>query len=392
MKGLLALLLSIGFVFSAHAMQHEKYQWENNRERYTLTEKENSYSEYLLKDHSQFDYDLINDDFVMFETIHRIIKVNNNDAIQRNNRIFISMRNAMELVELKARSINADGKVVNFDKNNLKEIKDEESGNGYRIFAIEGAEQGSEIEFFYTVKKSGKIFERTYLQYETPVKSSSFKLSCPKHLVFDIKGYGGDVKIADEYEDDYNIYTTHVEDIPGLKKENFSAYNANRMRIEFKLAYNTAKSRARLYTWDEAAKRFYSTVAIESKNDEKALDKFVKQLGDNPKEPTDKRIKQIEAKIKLAIQINTDAKSDDLETILKLGLASNAGMTKLFVGVLDLLGIKNEMVITCDRSNVKFDKDFDSWGYLQEYLLYFPRNERFFSTLFFRNKIPGRST
>lgn len=388
MKRLVLFLLVVGTYPTYAVVENDKYQWETERQRYSLSETENSYSEYILKDHHQFDYELLEGEFVMFETIHKIIKVNNNDAIQRNNRIFVSMRNVIDLVELKARSINPDGKVVNFDKNNLKEIKDEESGNGYRIFAIEGAEQGSEIEFYYTLKKSGSIYDRVYLQYETPVKKSSFQLSCPKHLVFDIKGYGGKFEVVDEYEDDLNIYSLEQEDIIGLKKENFASFNANRKRIDFKLAYNTAKSKARLYTWDEAAKRFYSVLITRTKDDDKALDKFVKQLGDKPEEPLEKRIKNIESKIKLAIQINPDLRADDLASILKQKLASNEGITKLFVGVFDRLGITYEPVITCDRSSIKFDKEFDTWGYLHDYLLYFPTTKGYLAPYNFETRYP----
>jgi hypothetical protein len=128
------------------------YEWEKTRSRYNLSPEESGKAEYILKNHVQYDYALENDQFLMYVTHHRIVLVNNNEAIQNNNRIIISMYNAIELADVRARSINKDGKVVNFDINNLKEIHDEGSDKSYRIFAIEGIENGSEVEYFFTRK------------------------------------------------------------------------------------------------------------------------------------------------------------------------------------------------------------------------------------------------
>ncbi len=379
-----ALLVACG----ARANEIKKYQWEGERKRFTLSERENGYAEYILKNHEQYDYTFEGDEFIMYETTHRIVRVNNSDAIQHFNRIFISMRNVKDLVELKARAINKDGKVVNFDINNLKEVKDEESGRGYRIFAIEGVEVGSEVEYFYTLKKSSSIYDRVFVQYGTPVKESTFLLTSPKHLKFDFKIYGSDSTVAEKSDEEHNVYSVDLKNLVALKEENFSSFNSNRQRIEFKLAYNTAKSSARLYTWDDAAKTFYRVLVETSKEDEKALDKFVKSVDDKPSDKLEQRIKNIERKIKMTVQINPDAKGDDLTSIIKSKLASREGLTKLFLATFAKLNIKCEPVITCDRSNFKFDSTFDSWGYLDDYLLFFPDVKGFIAPYNFETRYP----
>lgn len=150
------------------------YAWEKNRPRYTLSESEKAVSELVLKHHTQYQYALENDQFLMYSTVHHIILVNNDEAVKKNNRIVISMNSTVELTDLQARAINREGKAVYFDKNNLKELKNEESGNAYRIFAIEGIELGSEIEYFYTRKMTGGIYDRVYMQFDVPVKKGSF--------------------------------------------------------------------------------------------------------------------------------------------------------------------------------------------------------------------------
>src|SRR5688572_10078529 len=197
MKNHLLLLLML-MSASAFGNNVVPYEWEADRSRTKLTTEEQNLPELVIKSHIQYDYVLEDNDFLMYSTIHRIILVNNNEAIQKHNRIVISMNNTIDLVEIKARSINKDGKVVRFDKNNIKELKEEESGNAYRIFAIEGIELGSEVEYYFIRKMKSSLFQRAVMQMDVPVKSASFALSCPKHLKFDFKSYFNFPQVKEE--------------------------------------------------------------------------------------------------------------------------------------------------------------------------------------------------
>src|SRR6478609_1314216 len=159
MKALLQVIIFAILTLGSTA-NAQSYQWENVRSRVPLSEKEQVLPELILKDHTQYDYFLENDQFLMYAIKHKIILVNNSEAVQRNNRINISMTNTVELVDVKARAISKNGKVTLFDKSNLKELKDEERSSGSRIFAIEGAEIGSEIEYYYIKKMKANSYHR----------------------------------------------------------------------------------------------------------------------------------------------------------------------------------------------------------------------------------------
>jgi hypothetical protein len=374
------LLFCVSLVCSA--ADFVPYDWETNRGRTKLSAEEAKLPELVIRNHIQYDYVLEDNDFIMYSTIHRIVLVNNNEAIQKHNRIVIPMNNTIDLVEIKARSINADGKVVRFDKGNLKELKEEESGNAYRIFAVEGVELGSEVEYYFIRKMRSSLFQRAFMQMDVPVKEASFSLTCPKHLKFDFKSYFHFPDVREETRGETNTYTASMENVPAMKKEEFSYYDANLKRIEFKLAYNTARSQSRLYTWDDAAKTFYGILTNVSKGEEKAVDKFVKSLGDKPSMALADRIKNLEQKVKMMVQVNTESSDpnlDNLESIAKLKVASRQGMTKLFVGIFDRVKIRCQVVVTCSRKGVRFDGDFDSWSFLDDYLLYFPDTKGFLS-------------
>jgi hypothetical protein len=367
------------------------YEWEKERTRYKLSEKDGALSEIILKQHTQYEYVFENNQFVLYSTIHRIIYVNNNEAVQKHNRIVISMGNALDLIDVKARSINKEGKAVYFDKSNLKELADEETGKAFKIFAIEGIEMGSEIEYYFVRKMRPSVFDRVFVQFDVPVKHNSFRLTCPEHLKFDFKTYHNFPEVKEADSNEMNVYETSMTDVPALKTEAFSNFDPNRKRIEFKLAYNTARSEARLYTWDEAAKTFYTMLTEVSKDDQKALDKFVKTLGDDPSKNLEDRIKAIENKIKTTIQVNKDGAGESLSqiaSILKVKVASHQGMTRLFLGVFDKLKIQCHPVITCSRESIKFDGEFDSWAYLDDYVLYFPETKQFLAPYVFEFRYP----
>ncbi len=374
-----------------YATDFQPYEWEKDRARITLTPAEQALPEIILKSHTQYDYVLAKDEFWMYTTVHKIILVNNTEAVQKHNRIFISMRSTVDLVDVKARSISKSGKIVLFDKSNLKEVKDEESGSAYRIFAIEGIELGSEVEYYYIRKMEASLFDRTFIQNDVQIKNSSFVLSCPAHLKYDFKSYYGYPEVKTESKDGKNIYSASMADVPGLKDEPFSYAGSNRKRIEFKLSYNTARSQARLYSWDDAAKAFYKMLTTLSKDDEKAVDKFLKTLGDKSSATLPERITNIEQKIKSSIQINKESGDESLkkiESILKFKVASRDGITRLFIAIYDKLGIANQIVVTCSREEVKFDPTFDSWSYLDDYLLYFPASKGFIAPYAIETRYP----
>ncbi|MEP6734023.1 MAG: DUF3857 domain-containing protein [Chryseolinea sp.] len=378
-----------GFVLSTAAFT--PYEWEKERARYKLSVSDDSLSELILKQHTQYDYVLENNQFIMYSTLHRIVYVNNSEAIQKHNRIVISMNNTLELLDVRARAITREGRSFFFDKSNLKELKDEESGDAFKIFAIEGIEIGSEVEYFFTRKMSASIFDRVFMQFDVPVKQNSLIVTCPKHLKFDFRSYFEYPPMKEELRDDVNIYSASMQNVPALKTETLSYYSANRKRIEFKLAYNLARSESRLYTWDEAARTFYKILTTNSKDDQKALDKFVKSLRDDAKKSNEDRIKHVENKIKTLVQVNKESSGDavtQLAPILKFKVASHQGMTSLFLNVFQKLNINCQPVITCSRESIKFDGSFDSWAFLDDYLLYFPDTRKFLEPYVFELRYP----
>jgi hypothetical protein len=358
----------------------KQYTWEKERGRVTLTPEQQNHPEYIVKLYRGYEVFWEDDNLVAYMNHHQITRVTSTTAIERHNRIYVSMRNVLDLVTLKARSINSSGRVTNFDEKNLKEIKDEETDNTYRIFAIEGIEADSEIEFFYTLKIKARLHDSYYFQQETPIRDITFQMVCPKSLVFDFRTYNDHQKIDTDTLNKQNRYTYQASEVPAHTRENFTYYDTYRKRIDYKLAYNFTSTTARLNTWADAGRVFYRSLTRVESGTEKELVKFVKTLKDNVKLTPVERIKNVEDKIKNGFRINTSSSDPSLNTvidILKSHQASGEGLAKLLFLTYEQLKIPVQLVVTCDREYAKFDGSFDSWGFLDEYLLYFPETDGF---------------
>src|ERR1035438_8771038 len=135
----------------ANDYDHELFKWDLKPEIHKLDtsyDKESAIiieafyrDEYIYNDHDGID---------LYKTVQKIVRVNDDKAIERFNKVYISMSDVISVKDIKARSITKDGKVTEVDKNNIKVMEKNENTGTYKIFAIDGLEKGSEVEYYYT--------------------------------------------------------------------------------------------------------------------------------------------------------------------------------------------------------------------------------------------------
>jgi len=378
----LILLTNLLFRLSAVSQEYIPYQWDDERALTMLNQTEEAYDLYYIQktEKYQYVYDPIDGQFVCYITNHNIIRVNNDEALSQSNRVYIPMRSTIELSAVKARVINKDGRVVNFDENNIKELEEDESG--FKILAMEGAEVGGEIEYYYTRKTNASNTLTRYFQLSTPIKSYDFTLQCPENLEYAFKAYNHDskvIKMETDTSEHINLYRLKVENIPALYEEDFSSYENSKKRLEVKLAYNSVSGKARINTWGDAGKIIYNSIYNLSGNEQKEFAKFVKKINytGNPIDA----FKRYEHYIKTNFFFEEEAgdNGSQLEFILKNKYATSKGFTKLYAALLNHLDIQHEIVLASDKDKRTFDSEFDTWNYLDEYLIYINTTKQFLS-------------
>jgi hypothetical protein len=215
---------------------------------------------------------LPNEVLFRFTTIHRRIRLNNNEAVERYNTMYIPVSNNSELIGLKARTINPDGTVKYFDEKNVLFIENYENHGPMKIFAFEGVQVGAEIEFVYILQEfSENYYGHLYIQESFPKKSYSVELIFPSYLTFETKSYNNaPTLIKDSISEHKSRLSLQPCAIKAHEKEEYAAEKATIMRIEYVLRENSYNKGNKFYTWksagDEYAEYFFEVASDKKKN------------------------------------------------------------------------------------------------------------------------------
>ena len=361
-------------------LTHADYHWDEKRhQRLPITKDEESLPAVVLKDFTALEYyfDPVRKDLFLYATEHRIVRVNNTDGIEQNNKLAVPLSASGSVVAVRARTISPRGEVVEVQPESMKELKNEDNA-GYRIFALDGVEVGSEVEYYYTRERPGNHFGREFLQTGTATHNETFELISPEGLTFDTKLYNpADASKKEEKVDaGKRIITYQFADVPGLRKEEFAEVAAHRMRVEYKLAYMANKGDARQFTWADASQFLYKMVYKTDKEEAKAIATALKAANVPATAPLPERIAAAEQYVKLNFNLDPAA-SDDLSRVVATRNAPEIGFVRLLAGMYRALGIGFELAVTTDRTELPFDGSFDTWGYLDDFILYFPATKQY---------------
>jgi uncharacterized protein DUF3857 len=306
----------------------------------------------------------------------RLIKVNDDKGVDMYNKIYVSLNNDDQLIEIKARTIEPDGKVINLSPDKIYD--DQEDGRQYKKFALEGVEKGSEVEYMYRIKRSISFFGSEYFQFPTvPCQKASFKLITPAYLMFSVKGYNGFNVSPDTVINDQRIVYGTGHDIIALDDEKYAVVSPYLENVQYKLSYNLNRDKyVRIFTWDQMAKNIYGDYTTCTEKAQKSINSFVKQMNIPSSTNEEEKIVAIEEYIKSSIGIDENAGDDgsDVEKIINTKIANKHGIDKLFVNVMDRLGINYQIVFPSQRDHSRFDKELENYDLAQHIIFYFPDN------------------
>jgi hypothetical protein len=313
---------------------------------------------------------------------HTIIQLNNDEAIESYNKIYIPLGADDKLLRARARVIKPNGAVIPLDSSKIYTSTDEETKRAYTYFAFEGIEKGSIIDYLYVIDEypnyNGTLIT---MQNEFPQKNVSFDVIAPDNLIFEFKSYNGLPEIQKDTIDTLvNHWYVRVDSVPGLHKEELAPYNTLLMQFIYQLEANTATGSNDITSYSSAAKNYYSALYNNvSKKEKKVLKKILKEAGVNNLKTPEEKILALENYIKTNINIvNLNVPElSDITVIAQKKYASDFGIVRLYANAFKMLDIKSEVTFTCNRFEIKFDPDFESYVFLKEILLYFPDLDKY---------------
>ena len=366
---------------SGFSQYYTTYDWDDNPTTHEISvdEAKESSIAILKKKIIEFNQSKITNDISVYETTHNIIRVNDEAGVARHTQIYIPMYLVAKIETLKARTINKDGKVTDLDENNIKQIENVDEYGDFQIFAIEGAEIGSEIEVMYTLKKDYSPFGTETLQTDYTIQRAEM-VFITNNLIGEIKTYNTDMEFERTYLDNLLVNELVVSNILPVATEDYAATDANKIYAAYQCFGNPDLTQESLWsnTIGNIASSFFP---------EKISKVVIDEIKNNimKEESIDisnyKKAALIDNYVKSNYNVvdNNNPQLEEIEFILKNKTASNFGILKAYAHFLKAFEIEYEIVVTSNRYTHRFDPEFYNPSALREFLIYLPTLKQYIS-------------
>ena len=356
---------------------YESYNWEIIPS-YQIEESDNDMV--AIKDKVVTEFIFEDQNLIEYYLEHKVLWLNSDDRIEEYTKVYLPIANDASQVVINVRMIKKTGEIIVLDKSRILQSEGDETGRDFNYFSIDDVEKGSIIEYYYVIKRRPK-FQGAMVDIESDYDKQTveFDLYAPSNLRFSFKSFNLEttVKKIESFKE-----KTHwkflAKDIKAVNKEEKAPYNAAIGFIMYKLHENTANN-AIITSYNNVAQNlfdfYYSTY---SKLEKKLINKFAKNFKFDDGLRDENKARIIDLFIKENIYISEND-SENLTNVLKTKTANETGVIKLYIALFEKFDVTHEMVLTSNRLQLKFDKDFEATNFLQEFLFYFPASKKYLS-------------
>ena len=356
---------------------YESYNWEITPS-YQIEESDNDMV--AIKDKVVTEFIFEDQNLIEYYLEHKVLWLNSDDRIEEYTKVYLPIANDASQVVINARIIKKTGEIIVLDKSRILRSEGDETGRDFNYYSIDDVEKGSIIEYYYVIKRRPK-FQGAMVDIESDYDKQTveFDLYAPSNLRFSFKSFNLEttVKKIESFKE-----KTHwkflAKDIKAVNKEEKAPYNAAIGFIMYKLHENTANN-AIITSYNNVAQNlfdfYYSTY---SKLEKKLINKFAKNFKFDDGLRDENKARIIDLFIKENIYISEND-SENLTNVLKTKTANETGVIKLYIALFEKFDVTHEMVLTSNRLQLKFDKDFEATNFLQEFLFYFPASKKYLS-------------
>ena len=324
--------------------------------------------------------DSINNSFEKFLTRHTIIKILDSVGAEYHKIIYIPMYNSDYLVDLKLRTIDSTGLVVNFDNSTLTELDNKEFNKNFKIYQLPELQKNSTLEYIYTTKERNEIHGSQILQEEYFNAKTEFIL-IPNNFKSKVKSYNTNEVFNLDLINDIKGKKIIINNLKAIKNEEYSTLQANRVNISYQ-CYLADKVTPQNEFWENINESIYP-IAFPKKYSKELIEFKLTKSNVEPQNKylskTFKKINIIDNYIKnnFTIQENGNADLSRLDYILKNKKGSNIGIVQLYSSLLSYNNIDYELLITSNRYFNRFDPDFFNPDNLREILFYTPEIKKY---------------
>lgn len=385
---MLKLFVSLSFIVCCISLQAQDfhyvdYDWAEVPEEVILSEKELLLDNVILKKKQVNHLVIIDEQPYEYRLLHQVIQLNTDAGIERYNKWHLSNYGAIEVTMQKSRVISPDGKITVQNKKDIKEYLDENGDVEYKYFAFEGLTKGSKVEILELVLYPPRLTGGSYTIQGSEVKKNvDIEIITPAFLVYKTHPINGCKEFElDSTETEVRKMTLHYDHVDAVKEEDWSTYGANLMKVYYKFNRNLNSNKANFYSYTEVTRNIHAAIfAQPAKKQLTELKKYIKTLKLDGLS-TEQKIRAVENDVKKNFYIidGTIENGNDLSFMFKNHVMDDNGFYIMMVNIFRLLEIPTDLVVTCDRYDNTFLTDYEAYNFLEEYLLYFPNEDKYLS-------------
>ncbi len=374
-KALTALSLILTLVLTADAqktLRHQKVTWVGKPQIHAIDSAYLDESAVVIQDY-RYIQSVLTYPYSTYYTIHRIIKVMSDAGIEKFNKVYVPLYNNESLIDVRVRTISEDGAVKNFDERNLKQLSNPDGFRNYKIFAVEGAVKGSEIEYIYTIKQSIKSYDREVIQRDVPILDAYIEMLAPKGYEYKTRCYNG----LPATKHLYDKWIVEAKNIPAMSDEGYSSYRSKLMRMDYKIR-STSYSAVDNFTWKKISENLFETL-YRNKGAAQAS-KLIKSIRKEGQSELDELI-AVEKYFKQNVTIKNSGNEEYrmANLVLKNKVGNRIGVARAYIKALEYMDAKFDIIMTCSRFEGEIDESFATSLDLREVLFYFPKYDKYIS-------------
>ena len=381
---MMRLFFAVGLMLAintAFAQDHfNDYDWDDEAKSYAMPDSLGELSEVVFKKKviREINYNENTDELKEFIIFHKITGVFTDEAVEENNKIYLSSANSSNVLLQKARVVLPSGEVIDFDETDISTGKDEETDMETSYFAVNGLELGSTIEYMYKKELNMNDFGAVvFYQTEQPTYEYEYILAYPSFLRFASVFYGDSIVPRErELSDEMHALQWERKFVPAFKEEKVAFIDANVDKFMYKLDKNVFNGRSNITNYTNVAQSVYDGyLKTPEKKEYKCLKKMYKEIGVESGAEDIEKIRTIENYMKTNFVFLNFGMVDTPDPICTC-LESKFGLTdanlRITAALLYEAGVDFEFVYTTSRDIYPFDENFETYDMLQNVLFYFP--------------------
>ncbi len=381
-------MLLLGFflvVNLAQAQKRIKVEMEDQPKWHTITPEQEEASAVLIKNHTKLRYYYRkNKDLAQSRIVHRIVRLNDEKAIENFNTLRIPYSDQFDVKNFEGRTIKSDGSVTKVKQTSIEEGT-MENGLNVKLIAFDNVAIGDEIEYYYEWNYPVNEGNSEVLSTGLPTVSTYFEAEFPTGSQYDVKGYNGVEFYELEAKDAFYIYV-ELRDQKGYEEEQFSTPDKYLPRLEYLL--KPKSDHKPWFSWTAYGKEVGQKYFGDYRKDKRVLKKISQKidLGDDAKE----NIFSIEDYLKKEYALIEDASPEkrDLQDIVASSRIYEDELIRLFAELTSFNEIPYSLGFTANRAVKEFDKDFANYENADLVFFYFPQFDMYMAPSFMVYRAP----